>query len=81
MPADLLQACVLFALHLVDLLLLVFEDLQLVLHLLFQTVVLAEFVFQFALLVLQVLLDLLGALLALGDFLVALVDLHGRIRS
>ena len=72
---DLLQACVLFALHLVDLLLLVFEDLQLVLHLLFQTVVLAEFVFQFALLVLQVLLDLLGALLALGDFLVALVDL------
>ena len=72
---NLLQTRVLFALHLVDLLFLVFENLQLVLHLLFQTVVLTEFVFQFALLVLQVLLDLLGALLALGDFLVALVDL------
>ena len=72
---DLLQTGVLFALHLIDLLLLVFEDLQLVLHLLLEPVVVAEFVLQFALLVLQVLLDLLGALLALGDLLVAFVDL------
>ena len=72
---NLLQARVLFALHLVDLLLFVLEDLQLILHLLFQPVVFAEFILQFALLVLEVLLDLLGALLALCDLLVPLVDL------
>jgi hypothetical protein len=48
--------------------------LQLVLHLLLQALVLAEFVLQLALLVLQVALDLLGALFALGDLLVAFVD-------
>ena len=72
---DLFQTHVLFALHLVHLLLLVFEDLQLVLHLLLQPVVVAELILQFALLVLEVLLDLLGALFALGDLLVAFVDL------
>ena len=72
---DLLEAGVLFAHHLIDLLLLVLEDLELVLHLLLQAVVLAVFVFQFALLVLEVLLDLLGALLALRELLVAFIDL------
>ena len=72
---NLLQTCVLFALHLVDLLFFVLENLQLVLQLLLQPVVVAELVFQFALLVLQVLLDLLGTLFALCDLLVAFVDL------
>ncbi len=72
---DLLEAGVLLAHHLIDLLLLVLEDLELVLHLLLQAVVFTVFVFQFALLVLEVLLDLLGALLALRKFLVALIDL------
>ena len=72
---NLLQTHVLFALHLVDLLLLVFEDLQLVLHLLLQPLVLAEPVLQVAFLVLQVLFDLLGPLFALGDLLVAFIDL------
>ena len=72
---NLLQTDVLLAHHLIDLLFLVFEDLQLVLHLLLQPVVFAEFVLQIALLVLQVVLDLLGPLFALRDFLVAFVDL------
>ena len=52
-----------------------FEDLQLVLHLLLQPLVLAEPVLQVAFLVLQVLFDLLGPLFALGDLLVAFIDL------
>ena len=51
------------------------EQLQLILHLLFQPVVLLDLVLQFALLGLQVGFDLLGPLFALGDLVVALVDL------
>ena len=72
---DLLQADVLFAAHLLDLLLLVFEQLHLVLHLFLEPVVFADAVLEVALLVLEVLLDLFCALLALCEFLVALVDL------
>ena len=71
---DLLQARILLAHHLIDLLLAVFEHLHLILHLLLQPVVLAQLAVQFALLVLQVVLDLLGLLLALREFLVALID-------
>ena len=72
---DLFEAHVLFAAHLVDLLLFVFEDLQLVLHLLLDPVVFADLVIQFAFLVLEVLFDLFGALFALVELLVAFVDL------
>lgn len=59
----------------VDLLLLVFEHLSLRFHLLFEAGVLLDLAFQFALLVLQVVFDLLGPLFALGDLLIAFVDL------
>ena len=52
-----------------------FENLELVLQLLLHPLVFAHAVLQFALLVLEVLLDLLGALFALRELLVALVDL------
>ena len=58
-----------------ELLTLVVEELELVLQLLLEAVVLAALVLRFALLVLQVGLELLGPLLALGELLVALVYL------
>ncbi len=72
---DLLQPRILLAAQLLDLLFLVLQQLQLVLHLLADAVVLLELVLQIALLILQVVLDLLGALLALGDPLIPFVDL------
>ena len=52
-----------------------FQQLPLRFHLLFEPFVLAQAVLQFALLIQQVGLDLLSALLALRELLVALVDL------
>ena len=52
-----------------------FQQLPLRFHLLFEPFVLAQAVLQFTLLIQQVGLDLLGALLALRELLVALVDL------
>ena len=72
---DLFEADVLFASHLVDLLLLVLDELHLVLHLLLEPVVFPEPVFQVALLVLEVLFELFDALFALCEFLISFVDL------
>ena len=52
-----------------------FEHLKLRFPLLFEAGVLLDLAFQFALLVLQVVFDLLGPLFALGDLLVAFIDL------
>ena len=72
---NLLEARVLLVHQTVDLLLLVFEHLKLRFHLLFEAGVLLDLAFQFALLVLQVVFDLLGPLFALGDLLDAFIDL------
>ena len=72
---NLFQTRVLLLHQAVDLLGLMFQQLPLRFHLLFEPFVLAQAVLQFALLIQQVGLDLLGALLALRELLVALVDL------
>ena len=74
-PGDLFQAAVLLVHQAVDLLFLVFEVLDLALHLLLDPGVFADFILQLPLLSLQASFDLLGPLLALGEFLVAFVDL------
>ena len=72
---NLFQTRVLLLHQAVDLLGLMFQQLPLRFHLLFEPFVLAQAVLQFTLLIQQVGLDLLGALLALRELLVALVDL------